>query len=95
MEIGVKTILDLVPLLGGRKEQKIRMKPGSTAADLVDSLIRMYGQALEDRLFGPSHRPKPGIAMFVNGRNLFALEGFQTRLNPGDEFLIFPPVAGG
>lgn len=95
IEIRVKSILGMVALIGGYKEQIIRIKANSSISDLLDKLIAMYGENLRDKLFEDAEKTRNGIAMFLNGRNIFALEGFNTKLNQGDEFLIFPPVGGG
>ncbi len=95
MEIRVKAILELVSLLGGHKEQQIELEAGSTARDLLTSLIALYGSQLQERLFESSDRLNQGIALLLNGRNIFALKGLETKLNHGDELLFFPPVAGG
>lgn len=95
IEIRVKSILGIVVLIGGYREQIIRIKANASVSDLLDKLIGMYGESLRNKLFEDSEKTRNGIAMFLNGRNIFALEGFNTKLNHGDEFLIFPPVGGG
>lgn len=95
LEITVKTILDIIPLVGGLKDQKVQLEEGSTVEELLHILISIYGKALEQRLFDESGNVNLGIAMFLNGRNIFALNGLDTTLSQEDEFLIFPPVGGG
>ena len=95
IEISVNTILGMVPLMGGHREQIIEIEQNSNVLDLIDKLIFIYGKDLKNRLIYETKEVKPGIAIFINGRNVFALEGLNTKLSLGDEVLIFPPVGGG
>lgn len=93
--IKVKVILGIIPLVGGYREQVITMEDNSNVEDLISELTYMYGDKLKNKLLDDIGEVRPGIAMFLNGRNIFALKGFKTKLNVEDEFLIFPPVGGG
>lgn len=95
IEVKVKTILSVIHLLGGRKEQIIQLDENTTVFNLLNHLTSLYGIELMNKLFDDKGNIKRGIAMFVNGRNIFALDGMDTLLNNEDEFLIFPPVGGG
>lgn len=95
ISINVKTILGLVNIIGNKKEQKISLDEGANVSDLIDKLVEIYGLELETNLFDHSRITNAGIAMFINGRNIFALNGLETKLNDNDEFLIFPPLCGG
>ncbi len=35
------------------------------------------------------------VHIFVEGRNIEWLQGLDTRIKPGDELFLIPPVAGG
>lgn len=97
MEITVKTISTYVPILGGKKEQKLELAENGSIQDLFDVLISMYGDTIKESFFEDHEKKKskPGTAMYLNGRNIFALAGLDTKLQSEDEFLILPPIAGG
>lgn len=97
IEINIKTISTYVKLLGGFKEHKIKLKENSRIKELIDMLIELFGDDLKETLFDgyELRKVKRGISMFVNGRNIFALDGLDTILKSGDEILILPPIGGG
>ncbi|WHH60808.1 ubiquitin-like small modifier protein 1 [Petroclostridium sp. X23] len=95
IEVKVTVILDFIPLVGGSREQTVQIEENASILGLIDQLIVMYGEKLRNKLFNESKDIRPEIAMFLNGRNVFALDGLNTKLSLGDEILIFPPVGGG
>jgi len=97
IEINVKTISMYVKVLGGKSKQKMILKENSRIQDLFDALISMYGDDIKETFFEKyeTKKSKPGTAMYLNGRNIFALDGLDTELKSEDEFLILPPIAGG
>ncbi len=95
IRVKVKTILYMKNHLGGFKEQVIQLPLDTTIDELLYYLISMYGEELRDELFEEPGKIRQGRALFVNGVSILARDGLNTRLNEGDEFLIFPPVGGG
>ncbi|MPW26456.1 MoaD family protein [Alkalibaculum sp. M08DMB] len=95
IEIRLKTILGIVNLVGGLKEQKVYIEQDARVFDLLEILVLKYGHEFKQKIFDDSMEINRGIAMFINGRNIYALDGLKTKLCLGDEFLIFPPVGGG
>ena len=95
MRIKVSTILALKKILGGR-ELEISLPPGSTVKDLISWMINKWGDTLSPHLLKPgSDSVLPHIRLMINGRSIEFLNGMETVLQDGDEFLMLPLVAGG
>ncbi len=74
----------------GAKELEIE------AGTVKESLEKLCGRfpGLENMIFqGEDIRPYMNV--FLNGRNIFEINGLGTALDSGDEIAIFPPVSGG
>ncbi|MBF7096664.1 MoaD family protein [Alkalibacter mobilis] len=94
IEITVKTIYSFEKYLGGKKSQKILLKSDSTVMDIIDILTSVYGKTLRDKLIQDG-RPARGMVYLLNGRTIMALDGLETKVDDGDEFIVMPPVGGG
>ncbi|SKC84461.1 MoaD/ThiS family protein [Maledivibacter halophilus] len=95
IKVTVKTILGMDKYLGNKLSQEIELKENSTVKELISIMANIYGESIISLLLTEDNTPKRGIAMFLNGRNIFARDGLKTILKDRDEFLIFPPVGGG
>ena len=78
-----------------KRMEDIELASGSTVKDLLRLLSERYGQRFEDYVYNQYGRVRSGLQFLVNGRSTKSLQGFQTRLEEGDEFAIIPPVGGG
>ena len=95
MKVKVYTILALKKVLGER-EFEVSIPPGSTVKDLITWMINKWGDKLSSHLFQPeSDRLHPHIRFMVNGRGIEFLNGMETVLQDGDEFLMLPLLTGG
>lgn len=95
IKVRVYTILALKKILGQR-EFEVSLPPGSTIRDLLAWMVDKWGEELSSRLFSPgSESPLPHIRFMVNGRSIEFLNGMDTVLCEGDEFLMLPLVSGG
>ncbi len=63
--------------------------------DLLDKLLEEYGKELKDELFDELGKIKSIYRIIVNGRNINLLDGFHTKLEDEDMFVIMPAIAGG
>jgi len=80
----------------GQREFEVSIPQGSTVKDLLSWMINKWGDALSTHLYKPcSDSILPHIQLMVNGRSVEFLNGIETVLQDGDEFLMLPLVAGG
>ncbi|OGP70081.1 MAG: hypothetical protein A2169_15270 [Deltaproteobacteria bacterium RBG_13_47_9] len=95
IKVKVYSILTLKKILGQR-EFEVSIPPGSTVKDLLFWMINKWGDKLTRHLFTPgSNSLLPHIRLMVNGRSIEFLNGVETILQDGDEFLMLPIVSGG
>jgi len=95
IKVKVYTILALKKILGQR-EFEVSIAPGSTVKDLLSWMVNRWGDKLSSHLFqSGSDRLLPHIRLMVNGRGIEFLNGMETVLQDGDEFLMLPLVTGG
>jgi molybdopterin synthase sulfur carrier subunit len=66
---------------------------GSTLKDAFEALFSAY-PTLRERIM-EDDRIKDFYKVFVNGRDVHHLRGFETEIKDGDVIAVFPPVAGG
>lgn len=95
MKVKIYTILALKKILGQR-EFEVSIPPGSTVRNLLSWMVDKWGDSLSPHLFNPgSDALLPHIRLMVNGRSIEFLDGMDTVLQDGDEFLMLPLVTGG
>lgn len=61
---------------------------------ILEELVKMF-PAMEDEIFTEERTLKSFVHVFINGHNIIHKDGLQTKINPNDQFALFPPVAGG
>ena len=95
IRVKVYTILALKKILGQR-EFEVSLPPGSNVKDLLSWMVNKWGDQLSPHLFKRgSDSLLPHIRFMVNGRSIEFLDGIETVLQDGDEFLMLPLVTGG
>ena len=95
IKVRIYTILALKKVLGQR-ELELSIPTGSAVKDLVALMMSKWGDQLSPHLFKPgSDSLLPHIRLMVNGRSIEFLNGMETVLQDGDEFLMLPLVSGG
>ncbi len=66
---------------------------GNTIRECIDSLENRYPGVKKKILDDQGQLTH--VVIFVNGDNIFHLNGLDTKMNPGDNISIIPLVAGG
>lgn len=86
----------LIKLILGQGEMEITVPHGITVTGLLEFLAAEKGEKMAPFAVQPqetsAHAP---LRVMVNGRDIQVLDGRHTRLEDGDDVLIFVPIAGG
>lgn len=95
IRVNLYTILGIKDIIGER-EIEIDVPDNSNLSDLIAEIIKRWGNGISEVLLEPeSKKVKAHLRLMVNGQDISFLEGLDTKLNDGDEVMIFPPVSGG
>jgi molybdopterin synthase sulfur carrier subunit len=94
IRVKVYTVLALEEILGQR-EFEIFIPRRSTVKDLIFWMVETWGDKLSSLFYPESDRLLPHIRLMVNGRDIEFVNGMETVLEDGDEFMMIPFVAGG
>ncbi|MEO0158000.1 MAG: ubiquitin-like small modifier protein 1 [candidate division WOR-3 bacterium] len=78
----------------GVREEEIALEEGSTVADLVEKLVKRYGEPLRRYILTEDMKLRPNIAVAVNGVKV-SEEPLRKTLREGDTVVILPPISGG
>jgi len=79
--------------IAGTKETAVE---GESVRQILDELVQTYGDKFYNAIFDEkTGNIRRYYSVLVNGRNVYLLDGLDTKLNDGDTISIFPPVGGG
>ncbi len=93
--VKIRLLLKFKELIGER-EVPLTISEETTVGILLEIMVQKWGKDLEKMIFEPdTDQLSDHIQLMVNGQNILFLQGMDTIINNGDEFLIFPPVGGG
>jgi len=95
INITVRSAMSISEALGGRSIQVV-VDETADIATLLEHLSKTYGQVFRNYIFNEDGSTKNGyFAITLNGRNIFALDGFRCALKEADDVLILPAISGG
>ena len=76
---------------GGAKQVDV---PGSTVGELLEGLVAAH-PGLRDQLFTPDGELNRFVNVYIDGQDVRYLGGTATPVDPRDEMVILPAMAGG
>ena len=94
MKVEVKFFTSLREITG-KKTEEIQIQDIITVEMLLTLLSEKYGKRFREYVYTKKGKVQVFLSFLVNGKNINALEGFDTKLKQGDTVVILPPVGGG
>ncbi|MBN1784552.1 MAG: MoaD family protein [Candidatus Bathyarchaeota archaeon] len=94
MKIQVKFFTSLREITG-KKTEEIQIQDTIAVEMLLTLLSEKYGKKFHEYVYTKNGKVQGFLSFLVNGKNINALEGFDTKLKQGDTVAILPPVGGG
>ena len=96
MAISVNVKLRGIFRIAAQKD-KLSLKLGTpTVRKAVEEIgAFLSGEATRTLIDPELNDPRPNVLILVNGREISALKGLETRLRNGEEIVIIPVVHGG
>ena len=88
------TVLGLKKILG-QKEVEVSVPDGLTVNGLLSWMVDRWGAEVSHYVYQPGGGLLPYLRLMINGRSIEFLNGMETELQDGDEFLILPILTGG
>jgi MoaD family protein len=92
MELKVKLLKPLSDTVG-KKELHLDVE-GETLDDLLKALVEKHPK-LKDELYSKKDALSDHVNVFVNDKPVTGKDEMSTKLNDGDEILLFIPISGG
>jgi molybdopterin converting factor small subunit len=80
------------------REEKIEVAPGITVGELLGRLIEKHGEPFRVSVFKSKTELRSTALVCVNDHDIDQLEGFETKLDHGEELSVvvgvYPPEGG-
>jgi molybdopterin synthase sulfur carrier subunit len=94
IEVSVRFLARFRELLGLQGLQ-VRVQVGNVRS-LLGALCAELGETFVNAVYDPiSGELRSDVLIMVNGRNMLAIEGLETKLGEGDVVVLLTPVGGG
>ena len=94
MNVEVKFFTSLREITG-QKVERIPLQNIISVEALLNLLSDRYGKEFIEYVYSKEGNVQGFLSFLVNGKNINALQGFNTMLNEGDVVAILPPIGGG
>jgi MoaD family protein len=81
--------------LTGKRQEKIKLKEGSTVEDLLALLTESYGARFKRHVSSPKKKKGLQLVLLLNNQDITQLQGLKTTLHDEDTVSLVLPIAGG
>lgn len=95
MRVKVKPLGDIWEVVGKKRELLIELEEGATILDLVNKMVKRYGEPLKKILLSEEKEGLSDSIVVLVNRTEIKKEVAEKVLKDGDEVIFMPPVAGG
>lgn len=94
IEITIKSFSALKKIIG-TGSLELLVPEQSTVSDVVNILVKKYGQGLSAYFFDNGGKIEKYLMFFINGKPIYRLNKLETVLNAGDSLAIVEPLGDG
>lgn len=94
IKITIKSFSALKKIIG-TGSLKLPVPERSTVSDVVNILVKKYGQGLSGYFFDKEGNIEKYLMFFINGEPIYRLNKLETVLNAGDSLTIVEPLGDG
>lgn len=95
MKVKVKTLADIWEVVGRKREFTVELSEGATVMDLINKLIKLYGEPLKKILLDEDMKGLSDSILILINRSEVKNDVARKVLEDGDEVILMPPVVGG
>lgn len=89
--IEVKFLTRFIDITG----EKTTQIEAEDISKLIEALCEKYDETFRDVLLDEDGNVRDYLKVMVNGEDIRDLDGLETKLNDGDEVVMFQTIAGG
>jgi MoaD family protein len=95
INITLRSVFDLAQIFG-KDQITVDLHDGADIDALLENLSNKFGEEFNSIIYFENGTFKEEeFSIMINGRNIFAYNGYRQILNDGDDVLILPIVGGG
>ena len=91
-KVEVKFLTRFIDITG---EKTTEIQDAENISQLIDALCEKYDETFRDVLLDDDGTVRDYLKVMVNGEDIRDLDGTETKLNDGDEIVMFQTIAGG
>jgi MoaD family protein len=78
-----------------KRQEKIKMRKGSTVEDMLALLAGSYGERFKRYVSPPREKKGLQLVLLLNNQDITQLNRLKTTLHDGDTVSLILPIAGG
>jgi molybdopterin synthase sulfur carrier subunit len=90
--VEVKFLTRFIDITG---EKTTKIEDTEDISQLIEALCEKYDETFRDVLLDEDGTVRDYLKVMVNGDDIRDLDGTETKLNDGDEIVMFQTIAGG